>query len=215
MPLALMITNTRFSSLLLTLPLFVANSFTTQSCCISYRKSKNLVALLSGDSDINENDDPVSMLPLMEAELALCKDEAEKDALESKISDAKISAEFGVRRAQSKFYDCFTQQDVSAMKKVWSSREDIRCVHPGMTSLEGVDAIMTSWEQIFSGSQAFTIEPSRTKIDICGQTALCSCIEETPGGGKLECLNIYRREDGDWKMILHMASPIVVSSAFF
>jgi len=61
------------------------------------------------------------------------------------------------------------------------------------------------------GGGGFRIEPSRTRVDVVGgSVALCSCLEETEGGGVLECLNVYRREEGSWKMILHMVSPIAV-----
>jgi ketosteroid isomerase-like protein len=144
----------------------------------------------------------------MEAELASETDGEKIIKLKEGIDSAKTNAEFGVRKAQFNFYDAFTNQDLEAMKHVWSSAEDIRCVHPGMASMNGPETIMKSWAQIMQGT-GFTITPSRTRIDINGQTALCSCIEETPGGGMLECLNVYRREDGIWKMILHMASPIM------
>jgi ketosteroid isomerase-like protein len=157
-----------------------------------------------------QQDDPVSRLPLMEAELASETDGDKRMKLKEGIDSAKTNAEFGVRKAQFNFYDAFTNQDLDAMKNAWSSAEDVRCVHPGMASLNGPEIIMRSFEQIFSQGEGFTIQPSRTRIDITGQTALCSCIEETPGGGMLECLNVYRREDGIWKMILHMASPIVM-----
>jgi ketosteroid isomerase-like protein len=154
-------------------------------------------------------DDPISRLPLMEAELASETDGDKRVKLKEGIDSAKTNAEFGVRKAQFNFYDAFTNQDLEAMKDVWSSAEDARCVHPGMASMNGSEIIMRSWAQIFMQGPGFAIKPSRTRIDISGQTALCSCIEETPGGGKLECLNVYRREDGIWKMILHMASPIM------
>ena len=84
-----------------------------------------------------------------------------------------------------------------------------RCIHPGMESIHGLDDIMKSWSQVFQG-EPFAIQPARVKIDIHGQTALCSCMEETPNGGQLEALNVYRREGGNWRMTLHMASPIVM-----
>jgi ketosteroid isomerase-like protein len=157
--------------------------------------------------------DSVSRLPLMEAELATEVDDDKRTSLKERIADAKTSAEFGVRKAQFTFYDAFTNQDLTAMKNVWSAAGDIRCVHPGMASLDGPDIVMESWAQIFEGGEAFSIQPSRTRIDVSGQTALCSCFEETPGGGMLECLNVYRREEGSWKMILHMASPVMIRQA--
>ena len=159
----------------------------------------------------SSNEDSVLRLPLLEAELALISDESSTKSLElaSAIEDAKTAAEFGVRRAQVQFYESFSNGDIDGMKATWSQEDDIRCIHPGMSALEGQTDVMASWARIFSG-ESFQIEPSRVKIDIYGRTAMCSCIEETKGGGKLEALNVYRREQGRWCMILHMASPVMM-----
>ena len=160
----------------------------------------------------------------MEAELATMSLDQNSFELKMAIGDAKNAAEFGVRRAQLEFYDAFSSADVDAMGKVWSTESHVRCVHPGMSSLEGRDSVMDSWNQMFAsatstlsgssssekGGKKFPIEPSRAQIDICGLTAICSCVEKTQGGGELEALNIYKREGGSWKMTLHMAGPVVV-----
>jgi ketosteroid isomerase-like protein len=148
----------------------------------------------------------------MEAELATETNGEKRIKLEASIQDAKTSAEFGVRKVQFNFYEAFTNQDLKAMKEVWSTAADVRCVHPGMPSIDGIDLVMASWASIFGSGAAFKIQPSKTRISICGQTALCSCVEETPNGGMLECLNVYRREAGKWRMVLHMASPVVTVS---
>jgi len=148
----------------------------------------------------------------MEAELASTNNEKRRKELEEEIANAKTAAEFGVRRSQVQFYDAFSAQDLDAMKRVWSDSEDVRCVHPGMECFHGVEDIMKSWSLVFQG-EPFVIEPARVRIEICGRTALCSCIEETPNGGKLEALNVYRREDGNWRMTLHMASPIAIRTS--
>jgi ketosteroid isomerase-like protein len=172
------------------------------------RKTSRSTALYS-TSPYN-GDDAVAQLPLLEAQLATLLTDDGRRELEEKISNAKMSAEFGVRKAQADFYAAFSDADVEAMEKVWSSKSNVRCVHPGMESLHGKEIVMKSWTQIFSNENSFAINPLRTHIDICGETAICSCVEETPGGGKLEALNVYHRESGTWRMTLHMASPIVM-----
>lgn len=168
----------------------------------------------TSDND-DENKDPVLRLPLMEAELAILgvhdeTDDRRRLELEEAIQNAKTAAEFGVRRAQVQFYDAFSNGNLNAMSQVWSNVTHVRCIHPGMSSLEGRDAVMHSWAQMFSSPSSFDIEPSRARVDVCGQTAICSCIENTPNGGKLEALNVYRREGEEWKMTLHMASIIML-----
>jgi len=168
-------------------------------------------------------EDIVLLLPLYEAELVKLngsggegtKDVERIQELKDKIENAKTAAEFGVRRVQSEFYDAFSTADYQRMSDVWSRSDDVCCTHPGMHSLQGTSAVMDSWRQIFAGyagaddKKAFKITPSRAKVDICGQTAICTCVENT-SGGKLEALNIYRREGGSWKMVNHMASPVMM-----
>ncbi len=181
--------------------------------------------------------DPVLRLPLMEAELATLlekrrsssddstQDDINFEELQNAIADAKTAAEFGVRKAQLEFYDAFSSGNIKKMDEVWSKESHVRCVHPGMSSLEGRDKVMSSWKQILmSGGggrndadddddddePVFNIEPTRSRVEVHGLIALCSCIEKTEGGGNLEALNIYKREEGTWKMTLHMAGPIAM-----
>lgn len=183
------------------------------------------------NNDNTQCEDNVLLLPLLEAELTKLQGDSKNDDdddqarsiqdLQEKIDNAKTAAEFGVRRVQAEFYDAFSNCDLQKMKSVWSESDDICCVHPGMERLEGSKAVMQSWEQIFVGysskqdedddddDEAFGIVPSNVRVDICGRTAICACVEET-GGGRLEALNIYRREGGAWKMVNHMASPTMM-----
>ncbi|CAB9504251.1 Inherit from bactNOG: 3-dehydroquinate dehydratase [Seminavis robusta] len=170
-------------------------------------------------SDTAGGQDPVLRLPIMEAELAILGSDEDPTDLKTAIGDAKTAAEFGVRRSQLEFYDAFSNGDLEAMETVWSTESDVRCVHPGLPSIEGREAVMASWKQIFSGGKGkFSIEPARVQIEICGLTAICTCVEKAEGGGQLEALNIYKREGGSWRMTLHMAGPVVVQrggEAFF
>ena len=163
----------------------------------------------------------------MEAELATSSPNKADDpeayaALQDAITDAKTAAEFGVRAAQLLFYDAFSTGDLDAMDRVWSTTSHVRVVHPGMMSIEGREAVMSSWKQILaspsgaggksSANNEFRITPYRTQVEICGLVAICSCVEKTNrGGGDLEALNIYKRENGTWKMTLHMAGPVLVA----
>ena len=81
-----------------------------------------------GDGDGSA--DPVVLVPLMEAELAATSDAERASTLEDSIADARIAAEFGVRRAQLEFYGALSSADSAAMRSVWSSEPDVRCVPP-------------------------------------------------------------------------------------
>ena len=179
-----------------------------------------MVGLSSSESSFDQIDDPVLRLPLMEAKLAtMTPDDADKSKLISEISDAKTAAEFGVRRAQLEFYDAFSNSDFDAMDNVWSKISHVRCVHPGMSSIEGRDKVMESWKQIMQG-EGIQIRPDRARVEIHGLVAICSCVEISGGGSEasLEAINIYKREGSRWCMTCHMAGPVVMrpgSGAFF
>jgi len=157
------------------------------------------------------SEDPIIQLPQWQAQLAEAADDPDKKAtLKSKIDQAKMSAEFGVRKAQSQFYEAFSNQDYDLMSNLWSNGQDTQCNHPGMPRMTGRDEILTSWRDLFNGPQ-MDVEPTETLVDICGGTAICKCLEQIDTSSKLEALNIYKREEGEWKMTFHMASPVLLA----
>jgi hypothetical protein len=154
------------------------------------------------------DDDPVLRLPLMEAQLATSN--VPNQELVTTIQDAKTAAEFSVRRAQVEFYEAFASQSIESMAKVWSTQYYCRCIHPGSPANEGREAVLSSWNQIFESAESFHVEANPgANIEICGNTAICSCVEQMNGGGELEVVNIFKREHGNWRITLHMSSPIV------
>ena len=186
-------------------------------------RAGSLNAVSSGDS--NRTSDPVLRLPLMEAELA-CRMEAgaghdnDNDNntadLRTAIEDARTAVELGVRKSQSEFYEARSAADPEAMDRLWSREESpaARCVHPGMAAVSGRAAVLEAWERYFSvpvpDPSFFAVRPENAAIEIAGGTvAICTCTERTGGGGTLEAVNVYRREDGNWKLTLHQAGPVM------
>lgn len=158
-----------------------------------------------------DTDDPIIQLPLWEARLASCDDAEQIQELKLQIDNAKAASEFGIRKAQVEFYSAFSNQDLKQMQAVWTSSNDCQCVHPGMARIEGIEDILKSWEIIFEAAPAFEISPSDTNIDVCGSTAICTCIETVGTSAKLEAVNIYKREEGAWKITMHIASAIAMT----
>jgi len=113
--------------------------------------------------------------------------------------------------AEAAFYDAIERADMSALDAVWSRGDNIVCVHPGASRIEGRTAVLQSFEQMFSeapvldfsivdtlstGNEALAIHLVREEIALDGQ--LVSIMVAT---------NIYQLEDGGWRMLLHHASP--------
>lgn len=191
-------------------------SFVSLSRDSRQQRLSHLISSASTEQQQQQPEDPVIGLPLMEAKLAALSHgdddyESLSSSLKRDIENARTAAEFGVRRAQVEFYEAFSTQNYERMKSLWSTESPVSCIHPGMSRVEALSEILKSWQDIFQRN-AFVITPLETKIQICGATAIVTCQEEIQGGtSKVEALNIYKREDGTWRMTLHMASPVVIT----
>jgi len=113
--------------------------------------------------------------------------------------------------AEAAFYDAIERADLKALDAVWSADENIVCVHPGASRIEGRSAVLQSFEQMFAeapvldfsivdtlytGNEALAIHLVREEIALDGQVV--SIMVST---------NIYQMEEGSWRMLLHHASP--------
>ena len=113
--------------------------------------------------------------------------------------------------AEAAFYQAIEHADMKALDDVWSTDENIVCVHPGASRIEGRQAVMDSFEELFSdapilnfsivdalytGNESLAIHLVREEIELDGQ--IVSMLVST---------NIYHVEEGGWRMLLHHASP--------
>lgn len=114
-------------------------------------------------------------------------------------------------KAEAAFYEAIERADIIALDAVWSQDDNIVCVHPGATRIEGRAAVMESFEQMFSeapilsfsvvdilytGNESLAVHLVREEIALDGQ--IVSIMVST---------NIYQMENGGWRMLLHHASP--------
>ncbi len=117
--------------------------------------------------------------------------------------------------ANEKFYKAFNARDLDAMKEVWSSHENVTCVHPGWNPLNGFEPIMESWQGIFKNSGNMDIQASDVTVIASENLAWVSCVEKLYTiaahgvlASKVFSTNLFQLNDGDWKMIMHHASPL-------
>ena len=113
--------------------------------------------------------------------------------------------------AEKSFYTAFQQGDLELMMSVWANDQDITCIHPGGTRLEGLLNIRDSWEQIFSHENGLKFEINQKRVLLERDFAIHHVIESIYMGGELQseiiATNIYRLSNNSWNMILHHASP--------
>jgi ketosteroid isomerase-like protein len=120
--------------------------------------------------------------------------------------------------ANESFYKAFNARDLDAMKRVWSSYEKITCVHPGWLPLIGLEPIIDSWQGIFKNSGNMDIQTTDVSVTTSEALAWVSCVEKlytiaTHGvlASKVFSTNLFQLNDGNWKMIMHHASPLPTS----
>ena len=123
--------------------------------------------------------------------------------------------ENGVIVANEKFYKAFNARDLIAMKEVWSSHQNVTCIHPGWNPLNGFEPIMDSWQGIFKNSGNMDIQISDINMLASNDLAWVSCVEKlytiaSHGvlASKVFSTNLFELNKGGWKMIMHHASPM-------
>jgi len=117
-------------------------------------------------------------------------------------ADERTSA---VLAANAEFYRAFRESDIPAMEKVWGEKGTITVIHPGWNPLNGRDAVLESWRRILENPESPKIEFRNAKVEFREGMAMVTCEELLPGGS-IKALNIFRLEDGAWKMVFHGAA---------
>ncbi len=113
-----------------------------------------------------------------------------------------------VREANEAFYRAFNQKDVAAMDAVWS-RGEVTCIHPGWNLLQGREAVMASWRDILSNPAQPRIVSGGATVTMLGDVAIVAC-RELVAGNPLVATNIFRVEDGAWRLLHHHSGPVAV-----
>src|SRR5690606_22122139 len=92
------------------------------------------------------------------------------------------------------------------------------CVHPGSSPLRGASAITRSWALIMANTPYIQFFLTDLEVSVRGDVAIVTCTEnvltgdENPnvfGGGRAVATNVFVRRDGDWRLWVHHASPVL------
>ena len=113
--------------------------------------------------------------------------------------------------AEKAFYAAFQQEDLEFMLSVWADGEDVTCIHPGGSRLQGQTAIRESWEQMFKHENGIKFEINQKRVLVENDIAIHHVIELIYMDGKLQseiiATNVFKKNNESWHMILHHASP--------
>jgi ketosteroid isomerase-like protein len=128
-----------------------------------------------------------------------------------------MAAEDEVRQASERFYAALNNMangDASPMSAVWAHGGDVTTMHPIGQREVGWEQVRPTWEQVASIASGGQVRLSDQLIRVGTDLAYEVGVEEgeiTLAGERVafneRVTNIYRREDGEWKIVHHHSDP--------
>jgi len=125
------------------------------------------------------------------------------------------SDEAAIAAANLAFYEALEARDLGRMERIWLREDSASCTHPGWHRIDGWAEVRRSWQNIFGNSRAWTVSCEQVRISRDGDLAWVTCVEairpfraEGPEAtARMQATNLFRRTNGEWRMIHHHASP--------
>jgi|ERR1051326_3412855 ketosteroid isomerase-like protein len=122
--------------------------------------------------------------------------------------------EKAVMNAAAQFYAALNKMftgNLDQMKEVWSHADDVTYMGPAGGFKVGWDQVLRDWEAQAALKLGGKVEPAEMRITVGKDIAVTSNYEKgenTNAKGETQKLliratNIFRKEDGKWKMIGH------------
>jgi len=112
--------------------------------------------------------------------------------------------------ANAAYYRAFSTGDAAAMTRIWAE-DGVSCVHPGWPPLVGRDDVIESYRGILTNRNRVRITHQDEVAIVTGEEGRVLCIEIVESAA-LAATNVYRRVDGEWRMVHHQASPIALGA---
>lgn len=113
-----------------------------------------------------------------------------------------------VLAANRAFYAAFHRRDARAMQALWALRAPIACIHPGWPPLTEREMVLQSWKDILGNPASPKVEPRGEQALLLGPGTAMVILVEVIGDQALAATNVFVREDGDWRLVHHQASPL-------
>jgi len=129
-------------------------------------------------------------------------------------TQASDNDEKEVKQAISQFYVALNEMfkgNVEPMKEVWSHSHDVTYMGPGGGIKVGWDRVLADWEAQAAMKLGGTVKAENMTITVGKDIAVTSNYEKgsninaegKPQEVSIRATNIFRKEDGKWKMIGH------------
>lgn len=119
-----------------------------------------------------------------------------------------------VREAAGQFYVALNAMftgDVGPMKRVWSHADDVTYMGPGGGFRSGWAQVLADWEAQAAMKLGGEVKPGDMRITVGRDLAVVSNYEIGENAGpegkprtvEIRTTNVFRKEDGIWRMIGH------------
>ena len=117
-----------------------------------------------------------------------------------------------VEALNERFYAAFEAADLDAMSDLWEHSDRVSCVHPGWAILRGWSSVASSWAALFQSPERLQFILTNQHVIVIGDAAWVSVDENIIGAesGTVASLNLFARDEGEWKMIAHHGSAVVL-----
>ena len=114
--------------------------------------------------------------------------------------------------AEEAFYRAMQKRDLELMMGVWAEDDNITCVHPGGSRLDGRAAVRASFEQILGAAMAMEFRLSDVSHYYDQNLAVHVLHEhirlrqDSHFQPPVVASNVYRLTENGWRMVMHHAS---------
>jgi translation initiation factor 2A len=96
------------------------------------------------------------------------------------------------------------------MEAAWGTGDQVQCIHPLSACIAGREQVLASWKSVFGGGR---LRIALEDVRICAgeSEAFVTCVEVVDASeeeGRVAATNVFEKQQGAWKMVLHHASPL-------
>lgn len=116
----------------------------------------------------------------------------------------------GANAANKQFYTALNAMfkgEIEPMKNVWSHAKDVTYMGPDGSYDRGWDAVLGNWTKQSAKKLGGHVDFTEPVVNAAGEIAVVHGIEKGQNGKSepvsIRTTNIYRKENGTWKMIGH------------
>jgi ketosteroid isomerase-like protein len=131
---------------------------------------------------------------------------------------ADPSNESTVQEATAGFYTALNAMftgNIDPMKEVWSHAEDVTCMGPDGSVKVGWNEVLANWEVQTKMKLGGEIRYEQIMVTVGQDLAVMQCrevgenvIDGKPIAVSLRATNVFRKENGAWKMIGHQTDNL-------